>query len=241
MYDDWLCILAAENLQRISEAMEDDQIFLTTETVEYIFTVCVRLRLPQEIKYLAAIIFNKFMLVHVDDLYKTVYETPHPIAHKQNEWERIEANISRQIPLRILSAIQIASKLHSYHDSLSRSMVKLALKTLGYAYTVNSVMRSEIRILSSLDWNVSSRQSPLVYAETLLKMLGSILTIDSLRVNCRKAFPERRLTRTFNTAAYWQFTLLCMDCVFMFWDEILERMLINVLGVAGNNFPRSVN
>ncbi|VDM39565.1 unnamed protein product [Toxocara canis] len=221
MHEDWLCVLAAENVQRISDAVEWDHTFLTTAAVEYIFTVCVRLRLPQEVKYSAALIFNDFMLTHVDDLYQIVHESGHPNGSKQIEWERVETNLSRQTTLRILSAIQIASKLHSFHDSLSRRMVKLCLKTLGYAYTEDSVMRSEVRILKSLDWKVSCRHIPLVYAETLLKML------------------ERRLTEKFNAATYWQFTLLCMDCVFMFWDDILKRMLINVLGSAANNFPKS--
>uniref|UniRef100_F1L9Y5 Cyclin N-terminal domain-containing protein 1 n=2 Tax=Ascaris TaxID=6251 RepID=F1L9Y5_ASCSU len=220
LYEDWLCILASENMQRIHDAAEWDHAFLTSATVQYIFTVCVRLRLPHEVKYLAALIYNDFMLTHVDDLYKVVYESSGSNEQKMREWKQIEANLSRQTTLRMLSAIQIASKLHSFHDSLSRKLVRFCLKTLGYAYTEDSIMHSEIRVLTSIDWKISYRQTPLVYAETLLKML------------------ERRSLMQFDAATYWQFILLCMDCVFMFWDDILKRLLMNILGSAGYNFPR---
>uniref|UniRef100_A0A915BGW3 Cyclin N-terminal domain-containing protein n=1 Tax=Parascaris univalens TaxID=6257 RepID=A0A915BGW3_PARUN len=220
MYEDWLCILAAENIQRIHDAVEWDHVFLTSATVQYIFTVCVRLRLPHEVKYLAALIYNDFMLAHVEDLYKICYESNVSNEQKMREWKQIESNLSRQTTLRILSAIQIASKLHSFHDSLSRKLVRFCLRTLGYAYTEDSIIHSEIRVLTSIDWKLSFRQTPLVYAETLLKML------------------ERRSLMQFDTATYWQFVLLSMDCVFMFWDDILNRLLINILGSAGYNFPR---
>lgn len=56
------------------------------------------------------------MLTHVDDLYKVVYESSGSNEQKMREWKQIEANLSRQTTLRMLSAIQIASKLHSFHD-----------------------------------------------------------------------------------------------------------------------------
>lgn len=43
-------------------ATEFDSDYLTLESVQYIFTVCVRLRLPHEIRYLAILIFTRFSL-----------------------------------------------------------------------------------------------------------------------------------------------------------------------------------
>ncbi len=59
LIDDWLSILAAENAERIAEANELDGIFLTSQAVQYVFTVCVRLRLPQEVKFAAVAIFDQ--------------------------------------------------------------------------------------------------------------------------------------------------------------------------------------
>ncbi|VDN58427.1 unnamed protein product [Dracunculus medinensis] len=220
MHLDWLKILASENIKRIDEAVHTDRIFNTTNVIEYIFTICVRLRLPQEVKYSAALIFDKFMLEHTQQLYEFIYESERSVSEKHREWNRVEATLSRQLTLRILSAIQIASKLHSYHDSLSRKTVKLCLQTLGFAYTEESVMRSEIRVLTTINWQISYHCTPLIYVESLLKLL------------------EVHWTTKFDVQAYWQYALLIMDCVFLYWDEIYKRMLINVLGEVGQNVQR---
>lgn len=56
------------------------------------------------------------MLEHTQQLYEFIYESERSVSEKHREWNRVEATLSRQLTLRILSAIQIASKLHSYHD-----------------------------------------------------------------------------------------------------------------------------
>uniref|UniRef100_A0A0N5AKZ8 Cyclin N-terminal domain-containing protein n=1 Tax=Syphacia muris TaxID=451379 RepID=A0A0N5AKZ8_9BILA len=217
---DWLSYLCAENLSRIAEANEYKKLFLNAPTTQFIFTVCVRLRLPQEVKYSAALIFEAFMLKHVEELYAYVYNTECSERKKYREWERVEATVSRQITLRILSSIQIASKLHNYHESLSRKAVQVCLKSIGYAYTEDAVMKSELRLLSSLNWNLYHLCMPTVYLETLLKLLIE-------RLNVRG-----------DTNNYWQYALLVMDCVFLFWDDIFKRMLSNVLGIPTKNISK---
>lgn len=46
---------------KIFYQVHTDRIFNTTNVIEYIFTICVRLRLPQEVKYSAALIFDKYV------------------------------------------------------------------------------------------------------------------------------------------------------------------------------------
>lgn len=212
MHADWLSVLAAENVRRISEANETDHVFHTPCSVEYIFTACARLRLPPEVKYSALLIFNSFMLQLVNRLHETVYNAKRSDRSKYREWERIEATLSRQTTLRILSAIQIASKLHSYYDSISIKTVKLCLKTLGFSYTEESIMHSELRVLSTIDWKTSHHCTPLVYAESLFKIL------------------KTKWVREIDTAMYWHYILLLLDFVFIEWEDVYKKMMANVVG-----------
>lgn len=52
----------------------------------------------------------------MEELYALVYKTNYSERKKYYEWERVETTVSRHITLRILSAIQVASKLHNYHE-----------------------------------------------------------------------------------------------------------------------------
>ncbi|VDP20341.1 unnamed protein product [Onchocerca flexuosa] len=185
MYNDWLSVLAAENSRRINDANEWNHAFHTSRSAEYIFTACTRLRLPQEVKYSALLIFDNFMVQLVSRLHESVYNSKRSDRKKYQEWNRIEATLSRQTTLRMLSAIQIASKMHSYHESLSIKTVKLCLKTLGFAYTEESVVRSELRVLSMIDWEPSYHCTPLIYKRMMVNVMGPSANIVTREQMCR--------------------------------------------------------
>uniref|UniRef100_A0A915PX01 Cyclin N-terminal domain-containing protein n=1 Tax=Setaria digitata TaxID=48799 RepID=A0A915PX01_9BILA len=220
MHSDWLSVLAAENSRRISDANEWNHVFHTPRSTEYIFTACTRLRLPQEVKYSALLIFDNFMVQLVSRLHESVYNSKRSDRRKYQEWDRIEATLSRQTTLRMLSAIQIASKMHSYHDSLSIKTVKLCLKTLGFAYTEESVVRSELRVLSMIDWEPTYHCTPLVYIESLFKIL------------------KTKWEQNVEASSYWQYILLVLDCVFIHWNDVYKRMMANVMGPSANIVTR---
>lgn len=57
------------------------------------------------------------MISHVSSLYTMISTLPNRSGdQKHKEWEKIESTISRQLSLRVLSCIQVASKIHSYND-----------------------------------------------------------------------------------------------------------------------------
>ncbi|VDK77314.1 unnamed protein product [Litomosoides sigmodontis] len=219
MHNDWISVLAAENNRRISDANEWNHVFHTPRSAEYIFTACTRLRLPQEVKYSALLIFDNFMVQLVSRLHESIYNSRRSDRKKYQEWNRIEATLSRQVTLRMLSAIQIASKMHSYHDSLSIQTVKLCLKTLGFAYTEESVVRSELRVLSMINWEPAYHSTPLVYIESLFKILK--MKWEHVEV-CN----------------YWRYILLVLDCVFIHWNDVYKRMMANVLGPSADVVTR---
>ncbi|VIO88420.1 Uncharacterized protein BM_BM7069 [Brugia malayi] len=222
MHNDWISVLAAENSRRISDANEWSHVFHTPRSAEYIFTACTRLRLPQEVKYSALLIFDNFMVQLVSRLHESVYNSKQSDRKKYYEWNQIEATLSRQTTLRMLSSIQIASKMHNYNESLSVQTVKLCLKTLGFAYTEESVVRSELRVLSMIDWEPAYHCTPLVYIESLFKIL----------------IVETKWRQNVEASDYWHYILLVLDCVFIHWNDVYNRMMCNVLGPSAEIITR---
>lgn len=53
--------------------------------------------------------------------------------------------------------------------------MKLCLRTLGYAYTEESVLHSEMRVLSAIGWRTAYYSSPVVYIESALSILGNFV------------------------------------------------------------------
>ncbi|ETN84861.1 hypothetical protein NECAME_06665 [Necator americanus] len=120
---------------------------------------------------------------------------------RSREWERVEANLSRQTTLRMLSSIQIASKALSYHDSLSSKQVCSCLRSLGFAYTQRAALKSELRILKTLEYRLP--RSPLVYSETLLKSVVSVCSNVDFNV-------------------IWEHTLMFLDIVFLHHEQVVK-------------------
>ena len=59
--NDWMPILLKENQQRIENLTDTFNLFVHPKAVQYLFTICLRLRLPRDVKYLALNIFNEFV------------------------------------------------------------------------------------------------------------------------------------------------------------------------------------
>ncbi|KAK5969771.1 Cyclin N-terminal domain-containing protein 1 [Trichostrongylus colubriformis] len=201
---DWICELALQNSDRIMATTENDNDYLTLESVQYIFTVCVRLRLPHDIRYLAVLIFTKFMRVHSVQVLSFLNNVKMSDSRRRREWEKVEANLSRQTTLRMLSSIQIASKVLSYHDSLSSKQICSCLRSLGFAYTQRAALKSELRILKTLNFRLP--QSPLIYSESLLKSVVS-------------SWPQ------LDFKSIWEHTLLFLDIVFLHHEQIYQVVL----------------
>uniref|UniRef100_A0A914ICY4 Cyclin N-terminal domain-containing protein 1 n=1 Tax=Globodera rostochiensis TaxID=31243 RepID=A0A914ICY4_GLORO len=191
------------------------RMFVNQKTVQYIFTICLRLRLPQDVKYIALNLFNSFMCAHINSLYEMVMLKQNKKTEEQRkrEWERIFTTVSRQVTLRTVSCIQIASKMHSHKLSLNVPKVRTCLQSLGYAYTEEAIRKSEIRILMAVGFCMSSAHTPITYVESFLNLIYRVnshlnLNIDSL----------------------WEYSVLILDCVFLDMDEFYKRILLIVHG-----------
>uniref|UniRef100_A0AC34F611 Uncharacterized protein n=1 Tax=Panagrolaimus sp. ES5 TaxID=591445 RepID=A0AC34F611_9BILA len=114
--DEFLIILINENSTFVKNLPTGCGSYLKSYIVQYIFTICIRLQIPDDVKYFAIDIFDTFMNTQGIALWDAVAKLNRCNKAKYKIWAKIEATISRQLTLRVVSAIQIASKLHSFHD-----------------------------------------------------------------------------------------------------------------------------
>uniref|UniRef100_A0A914QEA9 Cyclin N-terminal domain-containing protein n=1 Tax=Panagrolaimus davidi TaxID=227884 RepID=A0A914QEA9_9BILA len=140
--DEILTELITDNTQYVESLPYGMGSYLSTDIVQYMFTICVRLRLPDDVKYLAMDIFDRYMKIQGQTMYDAIAVLNRSNSTKFKIWEKIEASLSRQLTLRICTAIQIASKIHSFHHSLALHNVKVMLQALGFPYTEKAIEKS---------------------------------------------------------------------------------------------------
>uniref|UniRef100_A0AC35FQI5 Cyclin N-terminal domain-containing protein n=1 Tax=Panagrolaimus sp. PS1159 TaxID=55785 RepID=A0AC35FQI5_9BILA len=169
--DEILSELIIDNTQYVENLPYGMGSYLSTDIIQYMFTICIRLRLPDDVKYLAMDIFDRYMNIQGQVMYDSIAALNRSNSTKFKIWEKIEASLSRQLSLRICTAIQIASKMHSFHHSLAKHNVKIMLQALGFPYTENAIEKSELRMLKTLNFEMNSRRSPAVYMINFLKIL----------------------------------------------------------------------
>uniref|UniRef100_A0A183BV89 enoyl-CoA hydratase n=1 Tax=Globodera pallida TaxID=36090 RepID=A0A183BV89_GLOPA len=216
LISDWVAVLLNENRIRM-ESLDNNRfrMFVNQKTVQYVFTICLRLRLPQGVKYIALNLFNSFMCAHIKSLYDMVMlkQPKKSEEQRKREWERILTTVSRQVTLRTVSCIQIASKMHSHKLALNVPQVRTCLQSLGYAYTEEAIRNSEIRILVAVGFCMSSAHTPITYVESFLNLI--------YRMNSHLKL---------NVDSLWEYSVLILDCVFLDMDEFYKRILLVVHG-----------
>nr|XP_002735714.2 PREDICTED: cyclin N-terminal domain-containing protein 1-like [Saccoglossus kowalevskii] len=181
LLEDQLFILASQNEEYAQcNTIYDQGYFCSGILAQYIFLVCEKFRLPSESQFLAVDIFDKFMSRHLHGLYKYI-RTSNKYADKKEEWKALENKLSRLMCLRMVSSVQIASKLISHAKVVTIRKCNNFLSQSGRNYTNESIMLSELSILKALDFKVSST-SALTYIEALLEILGHNDTMTNVKV-----------------------------------------------------------
>ncbi|XP_028396796.1 cyclin N-terminal domain-containing protein 1-like [Dendronephthya gigantea] len=169
LLEDSLQTLAEINERNMDNADKDMGYFKNAKCAEYIFNLCDALTLPVEARYLAVEIYDRFMIKHIVGLYQFIQTSSG--MDKQKDWNEVENRIKVQMPLRLLSCVQLASKLSSHCKALSASKVRRYLSSMNHHFSNNSILKSELRILKTLD-HCLPVHTPLTYIETLLEILG---------------------------------------------------------------------
>lgn len=171
LLEEWLVVMAEQNTAAMEEAALKQGRFKTGRYSEFVFMTSERLGLPDEAKYLAIELFDKFMENHIALLHEHVNTSEKSRKDMKKDWEAIMERVKNQIFLRVVSCCQLASKLTSHYKIVTPRRAQNTLRDFGHKYSLESVTQSELRIIKTLNYKVMLN-SPLLYIETILEVLG---------------------------------------------------------------------
>ena len=119
-------------------------------------------------QYRAAELFHRFMINHIGELYSHVLNSKRldsPIA-----WCDVEERLKHQVILRVVSCVQLASKLSSHYHLVTLNRARAFLSQCGFRYAASSIVQSEVRVLKTVEFRVH-HPTPLEFIEALLGVL----------------------------------------------------------------------
>jgi len=217
MLQDWLISIAKQNILHIKASKETKHIFSTGDWCQCIFFVCEKFDLPWQARFAALDILDRFLLKHVQDLYKHVQNSES--MNKKSDWSEILTRISKQAFLRIVTCCQIASKLNSHYKVVTIKRVRRCLLEAGYQYSYDSILQSEMRVLKTLGYQVVLATS-VDFVELLLEILGR---------NCEE--------ESDNIKAYHEQAVKVLTLVHMHQEPIYARLYHSVARISHGRLP----
>ncbi|XP_012892918.1 PREDICTED: cyclin N-terminal domain-containing protein 1 [Dipodomys ordii] len=173
--EDTLLHLAQQNEQAVQEAAGRMGSFRETRIVEFVFLLSEQWCLEKSVSYQAVEILERFMVKQAEDICMKA-----PIQLRANEkteswnWKALKEQLFNKFILRLVSCVQLASKLSFHYKIISNITVLNFLQALGYLYTKEELLESELDVLKSLNFQINL-PTPLAYVEMLLEVLGTSL------------------------------------------------------------------
>ncbi|XP_027564357.1 cyclin N-terminal domain-containing protein 1 isoform X2 [Neopelma chrysocephalum] len=170
--EDTLMHLATENEQYLSELPEHAGSFKDTRIVEFIFLLSEKWRLDQSTRYQAVELLERFMIKQVEQLWESSSGSVKGGAQGQgSSWSSVRDQIVNTFVLRLVSCIQLASKLSLHYSRVTSDTALKFLQSLKYSYTKQELLESELAVLNTLRFHINV-STPLAYVELLLEVLG---------------------------------------------------------------------
>ncbi|KAF0295905.1 Cyclin N-terminal domain-containing protein 1 [Amphibalanus amphitrite] len=126
-------------------------VFGAPETGHLLLYFTRRLGQPPSVFFRALQLFERFMETHMAEMHQYIV-TKVERDSRQKEWKNLLERIRSQAILRMLSCIQISSKLALHYKILTTKRVKSLLREVKHCYSLESVVNSEVRILKTLKY-----------------------------------------------------------------------------------------
>ncbi|NWX14057.1 CNTD1 protein, partial [Aegotheles bennettii] len=139
---------------------------------EFVFLLSEKWHLDQPARYQAVEILERFMIKQLEQMCESSRENVK--GHGQgpgNSWSSQKAQIHDTFILRLVSCVQLASKLSLHYNVVNSDTALKFLQSLKYSYTKQELLDSELAVLKTLHFQVNV-STPLAYVELLLEVLG---------------------------------------------------------------------
>ncbi|XP_056218605.1 cyclin N-terminal domain-containing protein 1 [Falco biarmicus] len=167
--EDKLICLATENEQYLSKLPDQAGCFKETQIVEFIFLLCEKWHLDQLARYQAVELFERFMIKQVEQISRENVQSCEQ--GQGSSWSSLKDQIDDTFVLRLVSCVQLASKLSLHYNIVNNDTAVKFLQSLKYSYTKQDLLDSELAVLKTLHFQISV-STPLAYVELLLEVLG---------------------------------------------------------------------
>uniref|UniRef100_A0A8C7DXY6 Cyclin N-terminal domain containing 1 n=1 Tax=Naja naja TaxID=35670 RepID=A0A8C7DXY6_NAJNA len=158
--------MAMENERYLSELCGEAGCFKDTQIVEFVFLLAGKWSLTESATYQAVEIFERYILKLLEEFSNLTLGK-----EEDSSWASLKAQMEDTYMLRLVSCIQLASKFSFHYKIVNNKMVLKFLKSLGFSYTTEELLESELAILKALHFQVNV-PVPLAYVEVLLEVLG---------------------------------------------------------------------
>ncbi|XP_019522656.1 PREDICTED: cyclin N-terminal domain-containing protein 1 [Hipposideros armiger] len=168
--EDALLHLAQQNQQAVQEAAGRMGSFRETRIVEFVFLLSEQWCLEKSVSYQAVEILERFMVKQADNICRQATIQLRDKTEPQN-WRALKEQLFNKFILRLMSCVQLASKLSFHYKIISNITVLNFLQALGYLHTKEELLESELDVLKSLNFQINL-PTPLAYVEMLLEVLG---------------------------------------------------------------------
>ncbi|XP_005139927.2 cyclin N-terminal domain-containing protein 1 isoform X1 [Melopsittacus undulatus] len=169
---DTLIRLATENEWHLRELPEGTGCFKEERIVEFIFLLAEEWRLEQPARYQAVELLERFMIKQVEQISKSSSKSvKHSEQRGGSSCSSLEDQLYNTFVLRLVSCVQLASKLSLHYNRVTSDVALKFLQSLKYSYTKQELLESELTVLKTLHFQVNV-STPLAYVELLLEVLG---------------------------------------------------------------------
>ncbi|NWV40403.1 CNTD1 protein, partial [Grantiella picta] len=159
--------LAMENEQYLSELPEQAGHFKETRIVEFIFLLSEKWHLDYSTRYQAVELLERFMIKQIEQM----FDNSGLDQGQRSSWSSVRDQIANTFVLRLVSCVQLASKLSLHYNRVTSDAALKFLQSLKYSYTKQELLESELAVLNTLHFHINV-STPLAYVELLLEVLG---------------------------------------------------------------------
>ncbi|KFO97551.1 Cyclin N-terminal domain-containing protein 1, partial [Calypte anna] len=199
--EDSLILLATENQRYLSRLPGQAGCFKGRQIVEFIFLLSEKWHLDLSARYQAVELLERFMIKQVEEICNSSREKVKSCEGGRGGGDRGSSSQKDQIydtfVLRLVSCVQLASKLSLHYNIVNSEMALKFLQSLKYSYSKQELLESELLVLKTLHFQINV-STPLAYVELLLEVLGHngcLLPAEPLHQVCVQLLDFSYLTR----------------------------------------------
>ncbi|XP_069490273.1 cyclin N-terminal domain-containing protein 1 [Ambystoma mexicanum] len=187
--EDILLDLAKQNEQYLKDLSEHAGCFKEPKIVEFVFLLAELWGIDDSARYQAVEILDRYMIINTEEKYKNSI-TPREGNERAevDSWSIIKTQLCETFVLRLVSCVQIASKLAFHCNMINNNTALKFMQSLGYSYKKEELLQSELTVLKALQFQMNVC-SPFSFVEMLLEVLGHngcLLPMKNLHAICLK-------------------------------------------------------